>query len=290
MGRHHAGMVGVIAQDGSEPLDGLARFRGAVYAAFGRRRDALFDLVDALLTTAPAPSLVHLCLAPVHRCGRGSLYAALRRGQVDGDAVRARLLAQPRFPGPPVFAVDVSVWPRRDAETSPERDLWTKSADAMAASRERVLPIARLPQDDTPDRLVRSAEQAGGARRPRVVRYAEPVDAAPSLPGSLWERYRTVVATSATPVDLLDRILDKGVVVAGDVDVAVADVDLLTLRLRLVVCSVGKVQEIGLDWWTRDPTFLTGRPPPAPPLPAPAARPVVTVRRARRRRSTRPPG
>ena len=121
MGRHHAVMVGVIARDGSEPLDGLARFRTALYAAFGRRRDALFDLVDALLTTAPAPSLVHLCLAPVHRRGWGSLYAALRRGQVDADAVRALLLDQPRFPGPPVFAVDVSVWPRRDAETSPER-------------------------------------------------------------------------------------------------------------------------------------------------------------------------
>ena len=92
-----------------------------MYAAFGRRRDALFDLVDALLTAAPAPSLVHLCLAPAHRRGWGSLYAALRRGQVDADAMRALLLAQPRFPGPPVFAVDVSVWPRRDAETSPER-------------------------------------------------------------------------------------------------------------------------------------------------------------------------
>src|SRR4051794_25791031 len=114
-------MVGVIAQDGSEPLDGLARFRRALYAAFGRRRDALFDLADALLTAAPASSLVHLCLAPVHRRGWGSLYAALRRGQVDGGAGRALPLPPARGPGAPAFAVHVSVWPRRDAETSPER-------------------------------------------------------------------------------------------------------------------------------------------------------------------------
>jgi hypothetical protein len=57
----------------------------------------------------------------------GSLYAALRRGQIDADAVRALLLEQPRFPGPPVFAVDVSVWPRRDAETGPERAFHSSS-------------------------------------------------------------------------------------------------------------------------------------------------------------------
>ena len=120
-------MVRVSARASTEPLDELARFRRALYAAFGRRRDALFDLVDALLTAAPAPSLVHLCLAPAHRRGWGSRYAALRRGQIDADAVRALLLAQPRFPGPPVFAVDVSVWPRRDAETSPERAFHSSS-------------------------------------------------------------------------------------------------------------------------------------------------------------------
>ncbi len=127
MERHHAIMVRVNARESSEPLADLARFRRALYAAFGRRRDALFDLVDAMLTAAPAPSLVHLCLAPAHRRGWGSLYAALRRGQVDADAVRALLLDQPRSPGPPVFAVDVSVWPRRDAETSPERAFHSSS-------------------------------------------------------------------------------------------------------------------------------------------------------------------
>jgi hypothetical protein len=120
-------MVGGIARDGSESGAGLAQFRTALYSAFGRRRDALFDLVDALLTTASAPSLVHLCLAPAHRRGWGSLYAALRRGHIDADAVRALLLEQPRFPGPPVFAVDGSVSLRRDAETSPEQAFHSSS-------------------------------------------------------------------------------------------------------------------------------------------------------------------
>ena len=120
-------MVDVITRDCLAPLAVVARFRTGLYGAFGRRRDALFDLVDALLTAGPAPSLVHLCLAPVHQRGWGSLHAALRRGQVDPDALRVLLLGQLRFPGPPVFAVDVSVWPRRDAETSPERAFHSSS-------------------------------------------------------------------------------------------------------------------------------------------------------------------
>jgi hypothetical protein len=60
----------------------------------------------------------------------------------------------------------------------------------------------------------------------------------------------------ATLVDLLDRILDKGLVVAGDIVVQLADVELLTIKIRLLVCSVDKAQEIGMDWWRHD-TFLT---------------------------------
>jgi hypothetical protein len=60
----------------------------------------------------------------------------------------------------------------------------------------------------------------------------------------------------ATLVDLLDRILDKGLVVAGDIVVQLADVELLTIKIRLLVCSVDKAQEIGMDWWKHD-TFLT---------------------------------
>lgn len=63
---------------------------------------------------------------------------------------------------------------------------------------------------------------------------------------------------STTLVDVLDRVLDKGLVVAGDIKVSVAEVELLTIRIRLVVCSIDKAQEIGLDWWRRDP-YLSGR-------------------------------
>lgn len=59
-------------------------------------------------------------------------------------------------------------------------------------------------------------------------------------------------------VDVLDRVLDKGLVVAGDIKVSVAEVELLTIRIRLVICSIDKAQEIGLDWWRRDP-YLAGR-------------------------------
>ncbi|MBS2967416.1 gas vesicle protein [Metabacillus sp. KIGAM252] len=54
-------------------------------------------------------------------------------------------------------------------------------------------------------------------------------------------------------VDVLERILDKGVVIAGDIRINLADVELLTIKIRLIVASVDKAKEIGLDWWERDP-------------------------------------
>ena len=56
-------------------------------------------------------------------------------------------------------------------------------------------------------------------------------------------------------VDVLDRILDKGLVVAGDVKISLADVELLTIRIRLIICSVDKAEKIGMDWWRTDPYF-----------------------------------
>lgn len=56
-------------------------------------------------------------------------------------------------------------------------------------------------------------------------------------------------------VDVLDRILDKGLVVAGDIRIRLADVELLTIQIRLLVCSVDKAEEIGLDWWRTEPRF-----------------------------------
>ena len=107
----------------SDALDALHTFRESLYRCFERRADALFELTDAILTAGVVPSPVHLSLEPTHRRGWGSLYAALSRGRLDEDALRKLIvphpLAQERTT--PVYAVDVSVWSRCDAEASPER-------------------------------------------------------------------------------------------------------------------------------------------------------------------------
>lgn len=64
--------------------------------------------------------------------------------------------------------------------------------------------------------------------------------------------------SSGSLVDVLDRVLDKGLVVAGDIRVSLADVELLTIRVRLLVCSIDKAEEIGLDWWKGDPELSSG--------------------------------
>jgi DDE superfamily endonuclease len=106
----------------------LLAFREAVYAALGPRRDALFDLLDALLVCGSVPSLAHLSLAPAHRRGHGSLYAALAHGGLDPAALRPLLAAQPLAGGAALYAVDVSVWPRPTARTSPQRGYCHASA------------------------------------------------------------------------------------------------------------------------------------------------------------------
>lgn len=60
---------------------------------------------------------------------------------------------------------------------------------------------------------------------------------------------------STNLADLLERVLDKGIVIAGDIRIKLVDVELLTIQIRLVVCSVDKAKEIGLDWWVNDPVF-----------------------------------
>jgi hypothetical protein len=107
------------------PPDALRAFRSSLYECFHRRKDALFELADAILTAdGAAPSPAHLSLQVPHRRGWGSLYAALDRGRIDAQALR-RLLARHPLAGtegePSVYAVDTSVWDRCDAECSPER-------------------------------------------------------------------------------------------------------------------------------------------------------------------------
>lgn len=60
---------------------------------------------------------------------------------------------------------------------------------------------------------------------------------------------------SSNLLDVLEKILDKGVVIAGDIKISLADVDLLTIKIRLLVASVDKAKEIGMDWWETDPYY-----------------------------------
>src|SRR3954452_13131933 len=58
--------------------------------------------------------------------------------------------------------------------------------------------------------------------------------------------------------DVLERVLDKGIVIAGDIQINLLDIELLTIKLRLVVASVDKAKEIGIDWWERDSALSGG--------------------------------
>jgi DDE superfamily endonuclease len=110
-----------VIMESTDAVVRLQRLRTALYACLGRRADALFELGDAVLTAGLIPSPAHLSLEPSHRRGWGSLYAALARGQIRVDALRALLVASPLADEHAIYAVDVSVWPRCDAEASPER-------------------------------------------------------------------------------------------------------------------------------------------------------------------------
>src|ERR671931_2324346 len=103
------------------PLVRLGAFRAELHACFPRRADALFELGDALLCAQAVPSLPHLSLEPVHQRGWGSAYAALARGRVDAERLRDLLVSCLPAADPLVFAVDVTTWPRCDAECSAER-------------------------------------------------------------------------------------------------------------------------------------------------------------------------
>lgn len=100
----------------------IGDFRPRLYACIGRRADALIELTDAILTSSPIVSPVHLSLAPAHRRGWGSLYAGVSKGELDAAAIGGLLASHNLDPGgTPVYAVDVSPWPRCDAEASPGR-------------------------------------------------------------------------------------------------------------------------------------------------------------------------
>lgn len=88
-------------------------------------------------------------------------------------------------------------------------------------------------------------------------------------------------------LDVLDRVLDKGLVIAGDVSISLGNVQLLTIRIRLLICSIDKAERIGLNWWKFDPHLTGAR---TAPVALPGARRVVRRPRvARPLRSKRRP-
>src|SRR4051812_41909186 len=98
-------------------MEPICAFRSALYTCFSKRADALFELIDAIITGGPQPSPVHLSLQPQHRRGWGSLYAALSHGRINPERLRT-LLSEYRLTSGdrPIYTVDVSVWSRCDAE------------------------------------------------------------------------------------------------------------------------------------------------------------------------------
>jgi hypothetical protein len=56
-------------------------------------------------------------------------------------------------------------------------------------------------------------------------------------------------------LDVLERVLDKGIIIAGDIRIKLVDVELLTIQIRLVICSIDKAKEMGMDWWVNSPLF-----------------------------------
>lgn len=63
---------------------------------------------------------------------------------------------------------------------------------------------------------------------------------------------------SATLADVLERVLDKGIVIAGDIKIKLVDIELLSIQIRLAICSVDKAKELGMDWWLNDPNLSSG--------------------------------
>ena len=81
-----------------------------------------------------------------------------------------------------------------------------------------------------------------------------------SGPGAPQRRTERAPQQSGTDLaDILERVLDKGIVIAGDIQVNLLDIELLTIKIRLVVASVDRAKEMGIDWWERDPTLSGGR-------------------------------
>ena len=74
----------------------------------------------------------------------------------------------------------------------------------------------------------------------------------------MHQRGMSHAVESSTLADVLERVLDKGIVIAGDIRVKLVDIELLSIQIRLVICSVDKAKEMGMDWWVNNPIFRRG--------------------------------
>ena len=82
----------------------------------------------------------------------------------------------------------------------------------------------------------------------------------PELGRALEARRQMAPASSgpASLADILERVLDKGIVIAGDIQINLLDIELLTIKLRLLVASVDRAREMGINWWESDPSLSSG--------------------------------
>lgn len=77
--------------------------------------------------------------------------------------------------------------------------------------------------------------------------------------GQRMSASREPARSGANLADILERVLDKGIVIAGDIRVNLLDIELLTIKIRLLVASVDRAREMGIDWWEHDPSLSTGK-------------------------------
>ncbi|MBB5937068.1 gas vesicle protein [Streptomyces zagrosensis] len=109
---------------------------------------------------------------------------------------------------------------------------------------------------------------------------SDPLSTRPGLASGLSPHSQQ--GSSANLADILERVLDKGVVIAGDIQINLLDIELLTIKLRLVVASVDKAKEMGIDWWERDPSLssLANGTSARPAAPSEPAEPATAAREA----------
>ena len=160
--------------------EALRAFRQQVYTSFGCRRDALFEALDSILSAPLLETPAHLSLAPSCQRRWGSIYDALNAGTMDLRRLETLVASCPLEPQSAWYAVDASVWPRCDAETSPERGFyhhpyrhshWAADRGGVELLLAGTAATARLELDGA---TARPAHHPGGEREPRR-RRADPL-------------------------------------------------------------------------------------------------------------------